>query len=183
MDMGGQPFLIVEFPQSDTPLAAFTLHVPGSTVDLISEPAVLQGDDLVHPSVVLIRGAPVTEVNALLQRLAMLWDIEAIERDDARRSWMGRMRIKDSMVVHDAGAQVVIQFQHRFGAPWTHIEQGMVHLRARVTDSSQADILADQMRRYFAKAGVDAQVELREISAKDYGVWDELVQRAIGLSP
>ncbi|HJQ92809.1 MAG TPA: hypothetical protein VJ874_00830, partial [Candidatus Thermoplasmatota archaeon] len=94
-----------------------------------------------------------------------------------------RMRIKESMFLHNPGAQVIVQFQHRFGAPWTHIEQGTVHLRARITDTEQAEVLADQMRRYFAKAGVDAQVELREISAKDYGVWDELVQRAIGLSP
>lgn len=179
----GSPFLIVEFPQSDTPLAAFTLHVPGATVDLISEPTVLQGDDLIHPSVVLIRGAPAADVDALLKRMAILWDIETIERDESKRSWMGRMRIKDSIMVHDPGAQVIMQFQHRFGAPWTHIEQGTVHLRARVGDASQADVLADQMLRYFAKAGVDAQVELREISAKDYGVWDELVQRAIGLSP
>ena len=181
--MGGQPFLIVEYPQQDTPLAAFTLHVPGATVDLISEPPVLQGDDLVHPSVVLIRGAPAADVNALLKRLAILWDIETIERDDSARSWMGRMRIKDSMLVHNPGAQVVVQFQHRFGAQWTHIEQGLLHLRTRVVDASQAGLLADQMKRYFAKAGVDAQIELREISAKDYGVWDELVQRAIGLSP
>jgi hypothetical protein len=182
-DRWDHPFVIVEYPQLDTPLAAFTLHVPGATVDLISEPTVLVGDDLVHPSVVLIRGAPAPDVNALLKRLATLWDIETIERDDGARSWMGRMRIKDSMLVHNPGAQVVVQFQHRFGAPWTHMEQGMVHLRARVVDSAQAGLLVDQMRRYFDKAGVDAQVEVREISAKDYGVWDELVQRAIGLAP
>jgi hypothetical protein len=182
-DRWDHPFIIVEYPQPDTPLAAFTLHVPGATVDLISEPTVLVGDDLVHPSVVLIRGAPGPDVNALLKRLGTLWEIETIERDDSRRSWMGRMRIKDSMLVHNPGAQVVMQFQHRFGAPWTHMEQGMLHLRARVVDSGQAGLLVDQMRRYFDKAGVDAQVEVREISAKDYGVWDELVQRAIGLAP
>ena len=181
--MGSQPFLIIEYPQQDTPLASFTANVPGSSVDLISEPPVVQGEDLVHPSVVLIRGAPKAQLDALLKRLAGIYAIEPIERDDAAGSWTGRMRVKESMFVHNAGAQVIVQFQHRFGAPWTHIEQGMVHLRARVPDASQADVLADQMRRYFAKAGVDAQVELREISAKDYGVWDELVQRAIGLSP
>jgi hypothetical protein len=181
--MGGLPFLIVEYPQQDTPLASFTANVPGSSVDLISEPPVLEGDDLVHPSVVLIRGAPKPDLEALLKRLANHYAIEPIERDERAGSWTGRMRIKESMFVHNTGAQVIVQFQHRFGAPWTHIEQGMVHLRARVADTDQADVLADQMRRYFAKAGVDAQVELREISAKDYGVWDELVQRAIGLSP
>ena len=181
--MGGQPFLVVEYPQEDTPLASFTANVPGTSVDLISEPPVEQGDELVHPSVVLIRGAPKAQLDALLQRLAGFYSIQTIERNDQASAWTGRMRIKESMFAHNRGAQVIVQFQHRFGAPWTHIEQGMVHLRARVADTAQADVLADQMRRYFAKAGVDAQVELREISAKDYGVWDELVQRAIGLSP
>ncbi|HUR24829.1 MAG TPA: hypothetical protein VM327_02310 [Candidatus Thermoplasmatota archaeon] len=179
----GPPFVIVEFAQPDTPLAAFTLHLDGATVDLISEPALLVGEDLVHPSVVLIRGAPASDLSALLKRLATLWDLETIERDDSRRSWMGRMRIKDSMLGHDPGAQVIMQFQHLFGAPWMHIEQGTIHLRARIVDPARAELLADEMRRYFAQVGVEAQVELREISAKDYGVWDELVQRAIGLSP
>lgn len=181
--MPGHPFIIVEYPQEDTPLASFTAHVPGATVDLISEPPVLDGNDLVHPSVVLIRGAPDKDLDALLARLAAVYSIEPIERDPRARSWLGRMRIRDSFIVHNAGAQVVVQFQHRFGAPWTHIEEGTVHLRARVGDEASADVLADQMRRYFDKAKVGAQVEVREISAKDYGVWDELVQRAIGLAP
>jgi hypothetical protein len=183
MAMGGQPFVIVEYPQPDTPLASFTLAHPGSTIDLIAEPALPEGDDLVHPSVVLIKGAPAADIDALLKRGSRFYEVEPIERDGAHRSWLGRMRIRASSFAHNAGAQVILQFQHRFGAPWTHIEQGVVHLRARVPDESAADLLADQMRRYFAKAGVDAQVEVREISAKDYGVWDELVQRAIGLAP
>ncbi|MEA3137733.1 MAG: hypothetical protein QOC71_2014 [Thermoplasmata archaeon] len=181
--MPGQPFVVVEYPQADTPLAAFTLNVPGSTVDLISEPAVVTGDDLVHPSVALIRGAPAADVDALLRRLARSYDVETLERNDGARSWMGRMRIRASMFMHNPGAQVIVQFQHRFGAPWTHMEAGVVHLRARIPESTQPELLADQMRRFFGKAGVDAQVEVREISTKDYGVWDELVQRAIGLVP
>ena len=58
-----------------------------------------------------------------------------------------------------------------------------MHLRARVNDPAHGDLLADQMRRYFSKADVDAQVEVRDISAKDYGVWEDLVQRSIGLAP
>lgn len=181
--MGGHPFVIVEYPQQDTPLAAFTLHVPGTSVDLISEPPVPQGNDLVHPSVVLIKGSPPADLDALLKRLAKVYDIEPLERDDSARRWTGRMRLRESMFLHNRGAQVIVQFQHRFGAPWTHIEQGTVHLRARVPEGSEAELLADQMRRFFGKADVDAQVEVREISPKDYGVWDELVQRAIGLAP
>lgn len=180
--MPGHPFVVVEYPQPDTPLGSFTLHHPGSTIDLISEPAVVQGEDLVHPSVVLIKGAAAADVEALVARLGRLHEIERIERDASGR-WLGRMRIRASTIAHNPGAQVVLQFQHRFGAPWTHIEQGLVHLRARVPDEGQADLLADQMRRYFDKARVEAQVEVREVSAKDYGVWDELVQRAIGLAP
>lgn len=181
--MPGHPFIIVEYPEPDTPLAAFTLHVPGTTVDLISEPALVEGEDLVHPSLVLIKGAPPADLDALLKRLAGLYRIDPLERDDKARTWMGRIRIRASTLLHNPGAQVVIQFQHRFGVPWTHMEQGTMHMRARVVDGSQAELLCDQMRRFFGKAGVDAQVEVREVSPKDYGVWDELVQRAIGVAP
>ena len=181
--MPGQPFVVVEYSMPDTPLAAFTANVPGATVDLISEPAVIEGDDLVHPSVVLIKGAPIADTDALLERLKAFYKIEPIERNASARSWLGRMRIRASTDLHNPGAQVLVQFQHRFGAPWTHIEQGTIHLRARISDAEHASLLVDQMRRYFDKAGVEAQVETREISAKDYGVWDELVQRAIGLAP
>jgi hypothetical protein len=93
------------------------------------------------------------------------------------------MRLRESVYAHDPGARVITQFQHRFGAPWTHLENGLVHLRAKVNDPAQGELLADQMRRYFTKAGVEAQVEVREVSVKDHGVWEDLVQRSIGLAP
>lgn len=182
--MDGHRFVIVEIPAEDLPLASFTLRNPGTTVDLISEPPVDEGGDRIHPSIVLVRNAAPEALTLLLRQLAKVYDhIEPIERDDLRRIWVGRMRLHESASKHNKGAKVLFSFQHRYGAPWTHLEAGTLHLRARVADEAHGELLADQMRRYFAKEGVEAQVELREISGRDYGVWEELVQHAIGLSP
>lgn len=180
----GHAFVIVEFPMADAPLAAFTAAHPGTTVDLISEPPVPDGKDTLHPSIVLVKGATPKALALLLARLAKAYDhVETIERDDAHGLWLGRMRLRESVYARDAGAAILTRFQHRFGAPWAHLEAGQLHLRAKVDDPARGEVLADQMRRYFAKAGVEAQVEVREISAKDYGVWEDLVQRSIGLAP
>lgn len=178
-------FVIAECPAGDTPLAGFTARNPGCSIDLISEPAVDEpGRGRVHPTLALVRGAEPRALDGLLARLAKVYDrIEPIERDDARRSWLGRMRLREAAYTHDPGMRVLTAFQHRYGAPWTHLEAGVVHLRARVPDAAGADVLADQMRRYFQKEGVEAQVEVRDLAAKDYGVWEELVEHAIGLSP
>lgn len=182
--MSAARFIIVECPAADMPLAGFTARNPGCTIDLISEPPVAKGADRVHPSLVLVRGAEPAALDGLLARLARACErIEPIERDDARRSWLGRMRLRESAYTHDPALRILTAFQHRYGAPWTHLEEGMLHLRARVPDEGGADVLVDQMRRYFARDGVDAQVEVRDLSAQDYGVWEELVGHAIGLSP
>jgi hypothetical protein len=177
-------FIIVECPAGDTPLAGFTASDAGCTIDLLSEPAIDGPRGREHPSLVLVRGAEPAALDGLLARLAGVYDgIEAIDRDDLRRSWLGRMRLHESVYAHNAGLRVLTAFQHRYGAPWTHLEAGVLHLRARVPDEGGADVLVDQMRRYFAKAGVEAQVEVRDLSARDYGVWGEIVEHAIGLSP
>lgn len=182
--MPGHRFVIVEFPANDTPLASFTLRNPGSTIDLILEPVVEEGGRRLHQSVVLIKGADGAAVNRFLKQLAKVYDhIEPIERNDLRGVWLGRMRLDEDAYKHNPGSKAIVQFQHRYGAQWVHLEDGWCHLRARVTDAEHAELLVDQMTRHFAKIGVEAQVEAREISAKDYGVWEDLVQRAIGLAP
>lgn len=182
--MAGHVFVIVECPAEDMPLASFTLRNPGTTIDIISEAPIQEGDDRFHPSLVMIKGAPTPALNQLLLQLSRVYDhMETIERDDLRHLWLGRMRIHESAYLHNKGAAVISSFQHRYRAPWTHLEAGTLHLRARVTDEEHGDLLADQMRRYLDKEGVEAQVEIREISGKDYGVWEDLVQHAIGLAP
>lgn len=180
----GHRFVIAEVPADDLPLASFTLRNPGATIDLISEPVVEEGGERLHPSVVLVKGAPPAATALLVKQLAKVYDhVEAIERDDLRGTWLGRMRIRESAYAHNKGAAILTSFQHRYRAPWTHLEDGILYIRARVVDEAHADLLADQMRRFLAQAGVEAQVEVRDVAARDYGVWEDLVQRAIGLSP
>lgn len=181
--MGGHRFVIVEFPTPDTPLSSFTFRNPGSTIDLIMEPVVEEGGRRLHQSTVLVKGADGKAIDLLLRQLAKVYDhIETIERGASGQSWLGRMRIEEKAYAHNAAAAATTLFQHRYGAQWCHLEAGSCHLRARVVDPAQGDLLVDQMARHFRKIGVEAQVEVREISAKDYGVWDDLVQRSIGLA-
>lgn len=177
-------FVIVEFPANDTPLASFTLRNPGCTIDLILEPVVHEGGRNLHQSIVLIKGAEGKAIAHLLTQLDKVYDhIDPIETDLAHGTWLGRMRLDEDAYTHNPGSKSIVQFQHRFGAQWAHLEEGTCHLRARVTDSAHADLLVDQMMHHFDRIGVEAQVEVREISGKDYGVWEDLVQRAIGLAP
>ncbi|MHB1260429.1 MAG: hypothetical protein ACYC2H_01800 [Thermoplasmatota archaeon] len=181
--MTGHRFVIAEYPTPDTPLSSFTLRNPGSTIDLIMEPVVEENGRRLHQSTVLIKGADPKAIDLFLRQLGKVYDhIETIERD-AAGTWLGRMRIDEKAYAHNPAATATALFQHRYGAQWCHLEAGSCHLRARVVDDSQADLLVDQMARHFQKVGVEAQVEVRDISRKDYGVWEDLVQRSIGLSP
>lgn len=176
-------FVVAEYPQADTPLGAATARFPGSTVDVLAQPVVEVGGERLHPSVVLIKGLPAAELTTLLARLAKVYDsLETVERDDLRQVWLGRMRLRESVYTRNPGAAVITKFQHRYGAPWCHAENGMMYVRAKVNDPDHAELLADQMRRYFEMGGVEAQVDVQEVAPKDYGVWEDLVQRAIGLS-
>jgi hypothetical protein len=180
----GHSFVVVEFPAADTPLASFTARNPGTTLDAILEPMQQEDGDAVHHTTVLLKGADPRLLDAFLDQLAKVYDhIEPIERDDRRRIWLGRVRVHEKAYTHNPGAKAMVQFQHRYGAQWAHVEGGIAHLRARISDPAHGDLLADQMRRHFAKLGIEAQVEVRDISAKDYGVWEDLVQRSIGLAP
>ena len=182
--MSGHSFVVVEFPAADTPLASFTARNPGTQLDAILEPVVEEDGEPVHHTTVLLRGADPAKLTAFLEQLGKVYDrIEPIERDDRRRIWLGRVRVHERAYTHNPGAKAMVDFQHRYGAQWAHVEAGIAHLRARIKDPAHGDLLADQMRRHFDKLGVDAQVEVREISAKDYGVWEDLVQRSIGLAP
>lgn len=182
--MSGHRFVIVEFPATDTPLAGFTARNPGTTVDIIMEPMVEEDVGRVHHSIALIKGTNPEALTALLQNLGKVYDhIEPIERDDGRRIWLGRIRVREDSYTHNPGAKAMVHFQHRYGAQWYHVEAGIAYLRARITDQAHGDVLADQMRRHLAEVGVEAQVEVRDISPKDYGVWEDLVQRSIGLAP
>jgi hypothetical protein len=181
--VSGQLFLIAEFAAGDMLLAGFTALNPGSTVDLISEPVIFETSDRVHPSVLLAKGADPEALDGLLAQLRAAYGrVETLERNDDRKVWLGRLRIRESMI-RNTGALVLARFQKRYGVPWVHLEAGLLHMRARIADPDQAEVLADQVRRFLDGAGVEAQVEVREMAAKDYGVWDDLVQRSIGLGP
>jgi hypothetical protein len=176
-------FLVVEFTGEGIAFAEFTRSHPGCTVDVISEPVVHEGAQRVHPSLFLVRRAPPGTLNGLDAQLTRLHgSVETVRRNDLIGMWLGRTRIREAGL-RSATTAVLSAFQHKFGVPWTHVEGGVLYMRARVQDPAEAEVLLGQIKAYLRAAGADADVTLQEIGAQDYSVWDELVQASVGLAP
>lgn len=179
----GARFLVVEFSGEGLTLAEWTRDHPGTTVDLISEPVRKDGGERLHPSLVLVKGAHRSAVVQLMDRLDRLYGpVQTLRLDAPRGLWVGRILVRES-AMHSTAAAALMQFQHRYGAPWTHMDDGVVYMRARLAASEDGDRLLQQVRGYLAHNEVDAQVAVQELGTHDYGVWDDLVQASIGLAP
>jgi hypothetical protein len=179
----GSRFLVLEFSGDGLTLAEWTRDHAGTTVDLISEPVRSEGAERVHPSLFLVKGANRAALVQLMDRLDRLFGpIQTLSMEAARGQWLGRMTVRESSM-HSAAAAAVLQFQHRFGAPWTHMDDGVVYMRARLPPKEDGERLVKQLKGYLKDQKVDAHVSLQELSAHDYGVWDDLVQSSIGLAP
>lgn len=174
--------LIVEFPGTGLAGTDFTRQHPGVTIDTIGESAIEKPDGTYLPMLLMLRGATPQAMGAFLERMTKAYGKFVTLRRDVRTGvWIGRGTIKESDM-HNAGMEAILQFQNRFGVPWFHAEGGVVHVRAVLGANEDADRLVRQMEGYLAEKKVDAQVEVQEVSAHDYSVWDELVQYSLGLS-
>lgn len=168
-------------------MAEWTRDHPGATIDMISEPArskdKAEARDRVHPTLVLVKRAPRAALVQLMDGLDRLYGpIETLRMDPQQGTWLARIQFSEASM-HSSSAGAVLQFQHRFGAPWTHIDDGIVYLRSLLPAKEDGERLAQQVRGYLADKKVDAQATVQEFSSHDYGVWDDLVQASIGLAP
>lgn len=174
-------FLIVEYPDK-TFGTAFTAKRPGVTFDSISEPPVGPPGNRRHQALALAQGLNADDMKILVTGLAHLYDdLETVQQDLRRGRWMGRFTVRD-VVLRGTGIHVILGFQERFGALWTHAADGIVHLRARVNDPQHGEELVQDMREALRVHGMDPQIEVRELGPHDYGTWDELVQASVGLA-
>lgn len=181
--MPNNRFLIVEFSGEGITLAEWTRDHPGTTVDVISEPVRREGKDNLHPSLFMVKGADRASLVQVMERLDRVHGpIQSLRVDPVRGQWLGRMTIKESQLKSTTAAAIA-QFQHRFGAPWTHLENGVVYMRARLPEKEDSDRLLKQLQGYMAHHQVEAQATVEELSTHDYGVWDDLVQASIGMAP
>jgi hypothetical protein len=178
----GSLFLVVEFDGAGLPFAEFTRDNPGTAVDMLSEPAVKEGRERWHPSLVMVRGAGREALERLLTRVRQAYEEpETLRKETRTGTWVGRLRLRESSM-HSAAAKALLQFQHRYGVAWTHLESGVLHMRARVNDQAEGDRLAAQVQGFLAESRVEAQVDIVEVSPHDYSVWEELVQFSLGMS-
>lgn len=179
--MPGSLFLVVEFAAPNLLLTGFTAKYPGSTIDMMSEPVVERDGRKWHPTVMFVKGAPPQALNELSKAVEETYGKpRTLEQDGFRQTWLARFEIPEDKL--SGGARVLVGFQHRFGVPWTHLDEGILHMRAKINDPDDGQLLADQARRFLEQAGVDAQVDIQEISSRDYGVWRDLIQHTIGMA-
>lgn len=179
----GTGFLVVEFSGEGLTLAEWTRDNPGTSVDLISEPVRAEGNEHLHPSLILVKGAGRAALVQLMDKLDRLYGpVNTLRLEAVRAQWLARIQVRESQM-HSTTAAAIAQFQDRFGAPWTHMDDGVVYMRARLNAGVDGPRLLHQMEGYLAQHEVEAQVTLQEFGSHDYGVWDELIQASIGLAP
>lgn len=174
-------FVIVEYPDT-TFGASFTAKRPGVSIDSISDPPQGPAGNRRYPALALAQGLSPEDLRILATGFAHLYDdLQTLQSDARLGRWMGRFTVREQ-VLRGTAMHRTLSFQNRFGSLWTHASDGIVHLRARVKDNADGDVLVKDLRQALEADGVETQVELRELGPHDYGAWDELVQRSIGMS-
>jgi hypothetical protein len=172
--------LVVEYPSSEEAIAPFTRAHAGATVDLMVEP-----DDAArqHRSeLVLVRGAPMAEIEALLQQVRKTHaPVQELRRDAVAGLWFGRLHFQAGKLGAPS-AKALGKLAAHIGPPWVHVENGVVLLRARLRDTASPDATLEMAQALLAEAGFDAQCVVQEVSPRDHSVWEALVQHGIGLT-
>lgn len=172
--------LVVEFLGEESTFPPFTRAHPGATIDLMVEPD--DPDRPVRSEFVLVRGAPFTATDALVRGLAVTHaPVEPLRRDPASGLWFGRVHFRPSRL-DTPSARALDKLKGLIGPPWVHVEAGVVLLRARLRDGSRADEAVELAQKVMAQEGLDAQVVAQEVSPRDHGVWEALVQHGLGIT-
>jgi hypothetical protein len=131
---------------------------------------------------VLIRGAPIDAIDALVLELDRTHaPVEASRRDPGASTWFGRIHFEPAHLDSPSG-KALAGLSDLIGPPWVHVEAGVVLLRARLRDDVNADDAVERVQKAMAAAGLDAQVVVQEIAPRDHSVWEDLVQHGIGLT-
>lgn len=177
------PFLVVEFPGEDLVFSQFTADYPGSRVELLLEP-VEEKAGTSYICVFLVKGMPDAGVDRLEKALKKRFAApKTLRRDVLNQTWMGRVRIpRAKLAGASKGAETMTEFRNRYGILWFHIEQGVLHMRARVADPEEAERLALQIREHLESVGVEAQVALQEVATQDFSVWRDIIELSLGLA-
>lgn len=177
-------FLVVEYDGAGLPFIEWARDRPRVRLDMILEPMRAKGDDLQIPGVALVRGLDadaMRELDALLGRDYA--PVQTLRRDARRGEWLGRLTLHVARMRGSPTALAIARMSDRFGPPWSHVDDGIVHMRLRIGDGVDADALAAELADAIRGRGGEAQVSVESFASHDYGVWDELVQAAIGLRP
>lgn len=172
--------LVVEYLGEEAVFPPFTRAHPGATVDLMVEP-----DDPERPvrsEFALVRGAPIVAIDGLVRGLAATHaPVEPLRRDPSSGLWFGRLHFQPGRL-DTPSARALVKLKDLIGPPWVHVEAGVVLLRARLRDQGRAEEAVELTQQAMAAEGLDAQVVAQEVSPRDHGVWEQLVQHGLGIT-
>ena len=179
----GSTWLVVELQQAALPLTRFTAEHDGCTIDLITEPPQDVDGQRVHPAIFMVKCAPATAVERLLTRLDSIYGpVRVLRREPGAEAWAGRLQIPEA-AMDDPSLQALAKLRERLGVGWVHLEEGVLHVRARVKEGSDPARLAREIQGYLDARGIEAQVTVQEMPEHDFGVWRDLVEYSVGLAP
>lgn len=175
-------FLVVEYDGKGLPFVDWAHQHKGVQFDMILEPIQAAGAGLNMPAVALVRGLDASAYLGLEELLDDKYSPRStIRRDPRRGEWLGRLTIHVENMKSGA-ARAVARHANRFGPPWSHVDDGVVYMRMRLAEETDAIQLVADIQAALAAVGAEAHVSVESYSRHDYSVWDRLVQASIGLS-
>lgn len=172
--------LVLEYPAMDGEFPPFTRQNPGSTIDFMAEPG--PANSPTRTGLILVRGAPWQAIDAFVADLSRRRaPVTTLRREPASGLWFGRATFNVASMTAP-GTKVITGLLGMIGPPWAHVEHGVVHLRARLKDATQAEDVLHLAEEGLRAAGIESQAVIQEVAPKDHSVWESLIQHGIGMS-
>lgn len=175
--------VVMEYSGKGLPLAEWTERHPGAVADMIFEPFRDVGGQRQAPGMLLatnVRKNAFTELETLLATTYA--PSKGLHVSRVAGEWMGRITLHAQRMAVNPAAVAAARQAPALGAPWSHVEQGIIYMHLRPQGSLDAEKAAAGLRAELDRQGVtDAQVTTQELDVRQHGVWDRLVQAAVGL--
>ena len=169
--MPARRFIEVRFDPSGTVVARQTGKQAGSFLDTIVEGFADGASRSGYRGVAIARNLPEVQVDRVLAGIEAQYGgpPQVLSRTLGRCVF--RYQI-EAALVPDPALGVLLAFNAELGAPWIHIADGEVMLRAEA--GRDPDAAVRNVRRSLEVAGVSADVRIVELSRAELGQWHEV---------
>lgn len=164
-------FIEVRFDPSGAMGARQTGAQSGSFLDTIVEAYGGTGSRGGYRGVAIARNLPEVQVDRVLAGLQVQYGAPAQVIIRAPGRCVFRYEVA-AAAVPDPALAVLLAFHDELGAPWIHIADGEVMLRAEAGRDPEASVRT--VRKALAMAGISADVRVVELDRSALGPWHEL---------